>query len=194
MRKRFAKTAFICLALIIALGGTGLGYAYWSDALTIEGTITTGEWDHGGSIGFWKNWDKHETFTEEEIEGWLGSINATSDWLGPTTVGGMEEMLWQNCKSDMQCKFLKQYLATRLNVESGLLSPGAIHNFATLDPHNYLGLGGSGTLSEIIAAIEGKYPEDPADSSAVWPTDKQYEIMKNICDDLNNTGVIYPHQ
>ena len=43
MRNGFAKTAFICLALIIALGGTGLGYAYWSDVLTISGHVETGQ-------------------------------------------------------------------------------------------------------------------------------------------------------
>jgi len=192
MRKRLGRTGFICLGLILALALCGVGYAHWGDTVTIEGTINTGEWNCGGTIGFWKNWDKHNTFTQEEIEGWLGAINATSDWLGPTMVEEMGDMLRYNCKSNMECKFLKQYLATRLNVESGLLDPEGTHNFATLDPDDYLGLGGSGKLSQIILAIEGKYPPDPNNSSVVWPTHDEYEIMKNLCDTLNNTGGIYP--
>lgn len=183
MNKGFGKLGFICLAMVLTLAFCGVGYAHWSDTVTIEGTVITGEWDCGGTIGFWKNWDKHNTFTETEIKDWLGSINNTSEWLGPTTVEEMEDVLWEVCGSKMKCKFLKQYLATRLNVESGLLDPGATHNFATLDPGNYLGLNGSGTLSNIIAAIESKYPDDPC----------KYEIMKDICDYLNNTGGIYPH-
>ena len=164
MRKGFGKLGFIALGLVLALALCGIGYAHWSDTLTIKSTITTGEWDSGGTIGFWKNWDKHNTFTEEEIEGWLGSINATSEWLGPTTVEEMGEMLWQNCGPDMKCKFLQQYLATRLNVESALLSPTNTHDVTSMDPTNYLGLADpeSAPLSEIIAAIEGKHPADPA--------------------------------
>ena len=194
MRKGFAKTGFICLGLVLALAICGIGYAHWGDTMTIEGTVNTGEWDCGGTIGFWKNWDKHKTFTQEEIEGnegkegWLGAINATSDWLGPTTVEGMEDILWRKCKSDMGCKFLKQYLATRLNAESELLNLEATYNFN--DPDNYLGHDGSGKLSDIIAAIEGKYPDDP---EVVWPEKAEYEIMRNICDTLNNTGGIYTH-
>ena len=45
MRNRIGKLGFICLALIIALGSTGVGYAYWSDTLTIEGEVETGELD-----------------------------------------------------------------------------------------------------------------------------------------------------
>ena len=200
MRKGFTKTGFICLGLILALALCGIGYAHWSDTLIIEGTVGTGEWDSGGTIGFWKNWDKHNTFTQEEIEGnegkegWLEAINATSDWLGPTTVEGMEDMLWRKCKSDMECKFLKQYLATRLNVESGLLSLTAIHDVTSIDKTNYLELAEaeSATLSKIIAAIESKYPDIP-DDPAAWPEKADYEIMKDICDTLNNTGDTYPH-
>jgi len=191
MRKGFAKLGFIALGLVLALALCGIGYAHWGETLNIEGTLITGEWESGGTIGFWKNWDKHKTFTEAEIEGWIGSINATSKWLGPTTVEEMGEMLSENCQSNMKCKFLQQYLATRLNDESALLSLTANCNFH--DPDDYLGLGGSGTLSEIIAAIEGKYPDAPDVPGAVWPTKDEYEIMKDICDALNNTGGIYPY-
>jgi hypothetical protein len=200
MKNRFGKLGFISLALVLVLGLCGVGFARWSDTVAIEGTVTAGTWDNGGTIGFWKNWDKHNTYTQDDIESWLGTIDGNSLWLvsdrdgnGKINIDDMEDILSQKCKKDMKCKFLKQYLATRLNVESGLLSAGATHNFATLDLHDYLGLGGSGTLSDIIAAMESKYPEDPDDPEAVWPAPDEYEIMKNVCDYLNNTGGIYPH-
>lgn len=189
---RLRKLFLLCMALIVSLALCGAGFAYFSDTETIVGTITAGIWDVGGTIGFWKNWDKHNTYTQDEIEGWLTSIDGASGWLGPTTIEELEDILSQNCGQDMQCKFLKQYLATRLNVESGLLSLTSTHDLTSMDPTNYLGLANpkSAALSQIIAAIEGKYPDDPD----AWPTKAQFEIMKNICDTLNNTGGIYPHR
>jgi len=55
MRKRFGKLAFICLALVVGLALCGVGYAHWSDTVSIEGTITTGTWCEGCSHGYWKN-------------------------------------------------------------------------------------------------------------------------------------------
>jgi predicted ribosomally synthesized peptide with SipW-like signal peptide len=37
------KIGLICLALVLALGALGVGYAHWSDTVTINQTITTGE-------------------------------------------------------------------------------------------------------------------------------------------------------
>lgn len=39
------KIGLICLALVLALGSMGVGYALWSDSLYLEGTIETGEVD-----------------------------------------------------------------------------------------------------------------------------------------------------
>ncbi|MCP8314106.1 MAG: hypothetical protein H3Z53_07030 [archaeon] len=86
--------------------------------------------------------------------------------------------------STMEKKFLAQYLALRLNVESLRIHPTAYtHDVTALDPSNYLGLAdpSSATVSEIIAAIEGKY--------GTSPTGAQFEIMKNICDALNNLWI-----
>lgn len=55
MRLKFGKLGFICLVMVLALGLCGVGYAHWSDTLSIEGTIITGEWSYGCSPGFWKN-------------------------------------------------------------------------------------------------------------------------------------------
>jgi len=37
------KIGIICLALVMALGAMGLGYALWSEVLTISGTVQTGD-------------------------------------------------------------------------------------------------------------------------------------------------------
>lgn len=37
------KIGLICLAVVLALGGLGIGFAHWSDQLYIEGTVETGE-------------------------------------------------------------------------------------------------------------------------------------------------------
>jgi predicted ribosomally synthesized peptide with SipW-like signal peptide len=195
MKRGFGKLGLICLALLICLAGMGVGYAHWSDTVTIEGTITTGTWDKGGTIGFWKNWDKHNTYTQSQIEGWLQSIDANSTWLGPTNMTDMVSWLtWDEPGSaaSMECKFLAQYLATRLDMETEplpRLNPSNTHNVSKVDPDNYVTLANpsSATLSEIVAAIESKFlthqpPEHPL-------TKDQFEIMKNICDKLNNLEI-----
>ena len=39
------KLGLICMSLVLALGALGVGYAMWSDTLTIDGTVTTGDVD-----------------------------------------------------------------------------------------------------------------------------------------------------
>ena len=190
MRKGFGRLGFICLALLICLAGTGVGYAHWSETLTIESTINTGEWDCGGTIGFWKNWDSHNTYTENEIEGWLQIIDGNSTWLGPTNMTDMVMWLtWgeEDSASNMTNKFLAQYLATRLNMETEprpRLDPDNEHDITTIKGYKDLGLANpsSANLSEIVEAIEGMYVPPATEP----PTDKQFETMKNICDALNN--------
>ena len=181
--------------MIIGLAGTGVGYAYWSDTLTIEGTVSTGTWDVGGSYGFWKNWDKHNTYTRSDIENWLGIIDGDSFWLVPDMNGNgydidiydMKAILQGAQGGTMEEKFLGHYLATRLNTEAEppRLDPSNPHNISEVDPDNYLDLvsPSGATLSEIVTAIESKYPD------AVWPTDAQYGIMKDICDKLNKLEI-----
>ena len=196
MRKGFGKLGFICLALVICLAGMGVGYAAWTDTVTIEGTISTGEWDCSGTIGFWKNWDKHNTYTQSQIEGWLQIIDGNSTWLVPDMDGDddidiiedMELILEGAQGSTMEEKFLGHYLATRLDMETEplpRLNPDGKHDITGHDTDNYLGLASpsSATLSEIVEAIESKFlthqpPEHPL-------TKDQFEIMKDICDALN---------
>ena len=138
-----------------------------------------------GTIGFWKNWNSHNTFSQDQIEAWLTEIDATSVWLGPTTVDEMESVLSSalGLSATPYDRFLGHYLATRLNERSGILDPGDAHDVTGEDPGNYLGLldPGSATLSEIIAAIESKYGTTPSNS--------QFIVMKTVCNAVNNLSI-----
>jgi predicted ribosomally synthesized peptide with SipW-like signal peptide len=39
------KTGFLVMALLLALGGLGIGYAAWTDTVTVTGNVTTGTLD-----------------------------------------------------------------------------------------------------------------------------------------------------
>lgn len=149
----------------------------------------------GGTIGFWGAWNKHNTYTEAEINEWLSDIDSHSSWLVPDKDGngivdvhGMEAIFGKNdnkkakkdSSSDMEQRFLSHYLATRLDVAAGTLDTGG-HDFTSCDDCNYLGLDGSGTLQEIITAIEGKH--------GTSPTADEFEIMKDICVALNEVTI-----
>lgn len=191
-RNRFARLGVLPIVLLLALCLTGVGYGMWSDTVYIEGTITTGEWDCGGTIGFWKNWNNH--YNEAEIVPWLAEVDAASKWLGPTTVEGLDQLFAAatgECPPPtMKSRFLAHYMATRLGIASGRLDTGNTHHISGIAGYAYLGLPdpASATLSDIVIAIEGKYPAEPEDPEA-WPTDKQYETMKDICDALNNLWI-----
>jgi hypothetical protein len=138
-----------------------------------------------GTIGFWKNWNRHNTFTKAEIEGWLVQINNASSWFGPTTAQGMVTLINQGSGNGAtaRSRFLAQCMATRLNERSGIFEAGDPHNVTSADPGNYLGLAtpSNATLAQIIAAIESKY--------GTSPTNAQYLVMKEVCDRLNNLGI-----
>ena len=185
MKGKFGKIGLLCLAVLLALVAVGVGLAHWQAALPIDGTVTTGKWKEvGGTPGFWKNWDEHNTYTETEISGFLSAVNGQSLWFNGkiSSISDMQAIFaaGEAEGATMEAKFLRQYLATRLNVEAERLFMHTFHLFSSYDLENYLGLGGQGTLQEIIGAIESKYPS---------PTEGQFEIMKNICDALNNLEI-----
>ncbi|MBS3956353.1 MAG: hypothetical protein KGZ40_02305 [Clostridiales bacterium] len=136
-----------------------------------------------GTIGFWRAWDKHGTFSRNQIAAWLLRINADSRWLGPTTIDGMEATLRAAAGGSAQERFLGHYLATRLNLCGGLLMGPGVHDVTGVDPGNYLGLPNpaNATLHEIINAIESKH--------GTGPTRSQYLLMKDVCDALNNREI-----
>ena len=194
MKGKFGKAGLLCLAVLLALVGVGVGLAHWQETLTIEETVETGTWELGGTPGFWGNWDSHNTYPEGEIVGFLAGIGSAPGWLyGITDVSQMEAVFaaGEAEHATMEAKFLRQYLATRLNDRADRLYHGTFHLFSIYDPstgdypYGYLGLDGAGTLPDIIDAIEDKYPDPEADP----PTDGQFEIMKNICDALNNLTI-----
>lgn len=176
----------LSLALLLGLGVVGGGLAYFSDSATLTAIFTAGEWELGGSPGFWKNWDKRDTYTESEILDFLAAIDASSQWLVPdmdedsvANISDMQAVFAAGQGGTMEEKFLRQYLATRLNAEAGRLYYDTFHDFSIYDSINYLGRGGQGTLQEIVTAIENKYDT----------TDIQFEIMKDICEALNKLEV-----
>jgi len=141
-----------------------------------------------GTIGFWKNWDKHNTYTQTEIEDWLDLIDGSSDWLGPIDVDGMEAMLTQASGGTMEEKFLGHYLAQRLNLESGRQGWATTHDITGISGYSYLIPGpapdpvpDAATATEIITAIESKYGDSPNYG--------EFETMKDVCDKLNSLEI-----
>jgi len=190
MKAKFGKIGILCLAVLLALVAVGVGLAHWQDTVTIEETVETGTWAVGGSPGFWGNWDSHKTYTETEIVGFLLPIGVPPGWLnGITDISQMEAVFAAGEGATAETKFLRHYLATRLNLRAGTLFGDTVHVFNSYDPGNYLGLGGQGTLDEIIGAIEDKYPDPEADPPIVPPTEGEFEIMKNICEAVNNLAI-----
>ena len=194
MKKGLGKLGLVCLALLLGLGAIGGGLAYFSDSVTLTATFTAGEWELGGSPGFWKNWDKHNTYTESEILGFLAAIDASSQWLVPHNdeddgidIDDMEAVLQGGKGGTMEQKFLAHYLATRLNMEADRLWPDGKHDITAIDEDDHLNPVNptSATLSEIVNAIENKYTEEPEDK----PTDKQFGIIKDVCEALNKLEI-----
>ncbi len=181
----------VALIQVGAAGMVGVRAGFSDIETSRYNSISTGEWPWpgGGTIGFWGEWDSHNTYTEAEINAWLGIIDVDSQWLvpdkdgdGDIDVGDMDIIFEQTAPPyDNEHQFLGHYLATKLNMESVRLHPEATHDFGAYDPGDYLGLNGSGTLEEIVLAIESKY--------GTSPTDAQSEVMKDICDKLNNTEI-----
>ena len=187
-RKRFSRLALLLIALLLALCVSGIGYAAWMDTAPIDGTATTTSWDVGGSMDFWRDWRLH--YDEAEVVAWLKDIDAGSQWLGPITVQGLNDLFLAAAGScaTMESGFLGHYMATRLNIASGRLDSGNVHNITGITGHTYLGLSDpeSASLSAIVIAVESKHPNDPEDEDATWPTSQQYGIMKSICEAVNN--------
>jgi hypothetical protein len=68
-RNPFARAGILCLALVLGLGGMGVGLAHWTETLTVGGTVGTGEWGtcetgyaHGGIYA--------KNFEEYDINSW----------------------------------------------------------------------------------------------------------------------------
>ena len=85
-KKPFVKVGILCLALVLGLGSLGIGYAMWSDTLTVDVTIGTGEWGtcetayaYGGSLAA----SFTEVIEKKSPWGWSnGPLLAGSDTWG----------------------------------------------------------------------------------------------------------------
>ena len=69
------KIGLLCLALVLALGTLGIGYAAWTDTVYIEQTVETGTVKVGiGELEGWLEWDEKDvadiTWNLTEIVGW----------------------------------------------------------------------------------------------------------------------------
>lgn len=60
-RSVLTKPLFLCLALVVVLGGTGLGAAHWSGTLDIGGTVETGTICVG-----WYGWSLGDPGTQDD--------------------------------------------------------------------------------------------------------------------------------
>ncbi len=202
-------SALILIAALVSLGVGGT-LAAWVESDSGGYAFRVGEWDPDRecTIGWWKNWDNHlddYPNLEADIYGWLYEMNNPppdwdSQWLmddmiippspvpdGVIDAADMVELI--NQKDDSRkAMFLAQYLVQRLNQMSGMQSPSSLHDVTlvpTYDPiTNYLGLGDPYNASgqEILQKIEDKYNE----SELAVENAYEYEIMKDVCDWLNN--------
>ena len=169
----------------------------WTYKIRVK-IIVKAECQCGGTPGYWHNWKQH--YTAGEINGWLTAIDVASGGVGSGwLVSDMAEPYGTIDTADLdailaagvgggataESRFLRHYLATRLNAqaEPPTLYLGDTHDITSISGYEYLGLSNpaSAKLSEIIAAIESKY--------GTSLTDNQYNIMKNICDALNNCRI-----
>jgi len=145
-----------------------------------------------GTRGFWGQWNKHKTYSQAEINGWLNNIDATSFWLVDNKDSYCDidtddmDIIFANGVgkgSTDESRFLAHYLGQRLDQESGRQLPATTHDVTDYDPGNYLGLANPHQASgaEIVAAIEGKYGTSPSGA--------QFVVMLNICSALNTLDI-----
>jgi len=68
----------ISLALVIAMGGLGVGYAMWSDMLTVKGNVSTGFVD----IDFASQYDNDGGTLNDPSEAGTWTFNDVATWTG----------------------------------------------------------------------------------------------------------------
>ncbi len=150
----------------------------------------------GGTPGFWSSPGAVKNYDKEDIVSWFKTIVWASDWFeDDLAIGNVDEVYDKMVSildrvgaagyTGMVNQFRAQYLATRLNTKPDppRLQLGTVHEIGDiLGAEAYLG-GASLTLEDIIAAIEGKASGPIFE---VLPERDQMEIMKNVCDKLNN--------
>jgi len=74
------KIGLLSLALVLALGALGVGYAMWSDTLVIDGTINTGNVE----VIFASQYDNDKGAQDDPCEAgeWVFPEGAAPEWVG----------------------------------------------------------------------------------------------------------------
>lgn len=196
------KQIVLALILIAALASLGVGgtFAHWVESDTGAYSFQANEWqvDLVGSHGWWKNWPNHLHLypnLEADINFWLNEIDGQSDWLMlevdgiyPINTADMVLLIAQGEGSTAEQGFLMQYLAQRLNQMSGRQSPSSRHDVTEVLSYatsgNYLDLVDPSDAPgwEILQKIEAKHGA----IELLNPDAYEFEIMKDVCDALNN--------
>lgn len=127
----------------------------------------------GKGIGFWKNWDRHQTFAKADLDAWLADVGAASAWLMPdgyaADTTGMTRLIEDATKqcpkrfghdACAQKKLEAHHLALRMSLRAGLLAADA---GVTLDDDAaaYLGLPTSTTAGAVADAIDATQDDAP---------------------------------
>lgn len=148
--------------------------------------------ESGGTPGFWSGPGAVNLYGKDKIVGWFTTIVGSSKWFTGVPITGVVDLDYEimrdilkasagNDYEEMVAKFRSQYLATRLNAEAGRLGLDTSHDISGIpNAESYFG---SGTLAQIIATIESK-AVGPIFTAP--PNEDQMEIMKDVCDFLNN--------
>ncbi len=160
--------------------------------------------DIGGTPGFWKNRAIDEygggLVGKQTIAGWFGAAVTNSKWFTDIPVNGDIEhdynllmlVLTENGENgygSMVKKFRRQYICTLLNT---LAAPPRLqlansHNINNIDGAAWYFGYNNGTLAQIIASIESKETDGVIYRTPPYQNDM--EVLKDICDALNNVEI-----
>lgn len=154
--------------------------------------------EHTGGIGFWRNWNRHNTYTETQINGWLATLDADSAWLMTEAGYGLTASevtrlvndATKSCdnKGDKTLcakrKFLAQYMAVRLNILSGRKGMNSFYDLTAFPTAmSYLGISPVDhvLMSTFVTQVEAK--------AATNPNRQQFLQMMEVADHINNQGI-----
>lgn len=147
--------------------------------------------EYEGTIGFWRNWNRHKTYSQVDINSWLGVVDDTPWFVpfDPLTTDKMVQIIdnaTENCNNSKKSgdqllcaknKFLAQYLVTQLNVKSGrknLAKPYTLSVFV----QSLLGGGSPQTLGQLFTRTDSKAPS--------LSSRQQYLDLASLYDFINN--------
>jgi hypothetical protein len=152
--------------------------------------------DVGGSPGFWNGKSALNQYEKSDIVSWFKAIVIASAWYENDLTMGSDDEVYDRMVDilkpggakdyeGMVNKLRSQYLAINLNTKTipPRLQLGIIHDISGIDgAKDYFGYE-SGTLAQIISTIEGNASGDIFSEP---PSKDELEIIKEVCDKLNN--------